>query len=279
MFLNTIIFNILKTRQLQNKQFQSLFHTCSINYAGHSKWQNIRHIKALMDSKKSDLFTKLSRQIRLAIVEGGGSTDAKINNQLNNIIEHAMNQNMPKATITKILTNYEKKDAKTVMKQGIIELKLLNRNAFILLSLVTDNLAKTKAEVNGVVKKSRLVEFAMCKHMFEERGIITTKLLDGQTLDHATEHAIEAGAEDVDLVDENDNYIQFETNPLYIDRVKKNLDAKGYKIEHYEKVFTPHVSVQLSTDDREQYELLKKKLLNIDGIDDIHDNIEYAEDF
>uniref|UniRef100_A0A6M2DYI2 Putative transcriptional regulator n=1 Tax=Xenopsylla cheopis TaxID=163159 RepID=A0A6M2DYI2_XENCH len=274
MFLNTIILNSTKNRNIQiNNLTKTLFHTGTTNYAGHSKWQNIRHIKALMDTQRSDLFTKLSRQIRLAIVEGGG-TDPKMNSQLTNIIEHALSKNMPKATVNKILMNYH---VKAPMKQGVIELKMIKRNIFILLTVVTDNLSRTKGEVNYIVKKSKLVTFDMCKHMFREKGLITTKLIEGQTFAKVLKDAIEVGAEEVDLVADNEDYIQFQTNPLYLDSVKKSLDSKGYLIDHYEKVFSPLISAQLPASDKEEYEALKKKFLSVDGIEEVHDNIEIIE--
>lgn len=84
--------------------------------AGHSKWQNIKHIKGLKDAQRSTLFTKLGRQMKAAVQEGG-SVDPTSNLKLQRLINQAKRANMPAATIQSILKScqQDKSQAKSLL--------------------------------------------------------------------------------------------------------------------------------------------------------------------
>lgn len=137
------------------------------------------------------------------------------------------------------------------------------------------------------------------KHLFDEQGyieaILKTEASADELLSVCTEHAIEVGAEDVEVMSEdskllrvgiywaswsNGNLIpqnytfQFICDPTQIDRVKTQLEKLGYSIEHNEHAFFPKSTIKLNPDAMEAYEKLKEKLKAVDGVEDIYDNVE-----
>ncbi|XP_055524517.1 probable transcriptional regulatory protein BLi02909/BL01150 [Wyeomyia smithii] len=247
-------------------------HTSSFVAAGHSKWQNIRHIKALNDGRKSVLFIKLARQIRLAIQAGG--PNPAVNTALRAVIDEALKKNMPNSTIQGIL----KKSAQnpTQLKKFTVEIKVLDQINMICV-LYTDRFTQTKMEIATILKKN-CSSFSDVKHHFNEQGyleaILPADTSGDDLLSICTDHAIDAGAEDVEIMSEENKLVRFLCDPLDIDRVKTQLEKKGYSIEHSEHAFFPKSTVKLNPDATMVYEKLKEKLKALDGVEDIYDNFE-----
>lgn len=140
--------------QHPKKYFVSNFHTQgSPLLAGHSKWANIRHIKALKDGQKSVTFTKLARQIRLAIQEGG-SADPKLNSTLQSVIEESLRKNMPMATIQNNIKKSQQTKAELKKHQVQIRYK---QKVFATCILYTDNFPGLKMEMTPIVRKAGYV--------------------------------------------------------------------------------------------------------------------------
>ena len=119
-------------------------------YAGHSKWANIKHIKAAKDGEKAAMFTKLSRQLRLALQEGG-SADPALNAQLRNVMDEALRKNMPMATIQNVIKKF--KNNKSDVKRYRIDLRY-KQKVFMVCIIYTDNFAAVKMDMAPILKKS-----------------------------------------------------------------------------------------------------------------------------
>lgn len=109
-----------------------LLHTAGAPLcAGHSKWANIRHIKALKDGQRSLQFIKLARQIRIAVQEGGGSVNPATNGQLRQAIDEATKRDMPNHTIQGVLRKAAATQAvPSKLKRFVIEARVLNKVSF-----------------------------------------------------------------------------------------------------------------------------------------------------
>ncbi|KRT85369.1 hypothetical protein AMK59_989 [Oryctes borbonicus] len=127
-----------------------VLNTITKRSAGHSKWQNIRHIKSLKDGQRSLMFTKLGRQMRVAI-QLGGSIDPKVNLKLEQVIEQAKRMNMPSATIESIIksTQTDKKQCRS----HLIEIKGPG-SCIILCEVFTDNLHGLRQLLASILKKN-----------------------------------------------------------------------------------------------------------------------------
>ncbi|KAH8404762.1 hypothetical protein KR222_000526 [Zaprionus bogoriensis] len=244
--------------------------------AGHSKWANIKHIKAQKDGLRAALFTKLSRQLRLAVQEGK-STDPAINSLLRTEIENALKQNMPMGTIQNTIKKCEHNKAKLQKYRLDIRLK---RTVYMVCSIYTDNLASVKMDATAMIKKAggALVDVG---HMFEDFGLIEARYdpaalaQTGNSLEEqATEDAIQHGAEEVDVVDASSGLVNFICTPAHLVGLSKTLSQNGYAIENSEHVFTPNNLVKLSDEEQKAYDVFLKKLRDIPGLEDIYDNVE-----
>ncbi|XP_022233272.2 probable transcriptional regulatory protein CCA_00169 [Drosophila obscura] len=255
---------------------RSNFNVNNLRYmAGHSKWANIRHIKAKKDEFKSALFAKTARQIRLAILDGN-SADPALNPILQSEIDKALRQNMPMRTIQKTLNQF--KHVTQNIKKHRLDIRY-KRNIYIICHIFTDNFPAVKMDATSTVKKCG-GEYVDVGHMFQNCGLIqsqydTSKLLDGQSLeDRAVEDAIELGAEDIHIVDITTGSINFFCNPLNVNSLSKKLVNIGYSIENCEHLYVSNNLVTLSIKERGAYDIFKEKLRNIPGLEDIYDNVE-----
>ncbi|XP_062534219.1 probable transcriptional regulatory protein TTE1135 [Armigeres subalbatus] len=258
-------------RQSRHRAVREI-HLSPLNGAGHSKWQNIRHIKALNDGRRSVLFIKLSRQIRLAIQAGGANP--AVNNALRAAIDEALKKNMPNSTIQGILKKGNQSTAQ--LKKFCLEIKAFEQVSVICV-LYTDRFTQLKMEMATILRKN-FAAFTDVKHMFDEQGYVEAvwkvDIPGDDLLSMCTEHAIEIGSEDVEVMSEETKLLRFICDPNEIDRVKTQLEKLGYSVEHSEHAFFPKSTIKLNPDAIEAYEKLKEKLKAIDGVEDIYDNVE-----
>ncbi|XP_058061447.1 probable transcriptional regulatory protein Teth514_1449 [Anopheles bellator] len=245
-------------------------HRSEIGYAGHSKWQNIRHVKALNDGRKAVLFIKLSRQIRLAVQAGG--PNPAVNNVLRATIDEALKKNMPNATIQGILKKSTAQSAE--LKKYILEIKALDQINIVCV-LYTDRFTQLKMEMATVLRKNFALFFDT-KHAFDEIGFVEAippaEVQIEDLTSVCTDHAIEMGAEDIEVM--HDRRVRFLCSFRDVDRVKKELDKLNYSVEHCEQAFFPKSTIMLNAEAMEAYEKLKDKLKAMDGVEDIYDNVE-----
>ncbi|XP_063926788.1 translational activator of cytochrome c oxidase 1 [Zophobas morio] len=242
-------------------------------FAGHSKWQNIRHIKGAKDAARSALFTRLSRQIKVAIQEGG-SSDVKKNLQLENIIEQCRRANMPLATIQSVIKSCE--SDKSNSKPHLFEIKGPG-GCIILCEVFTSNLHALRQNISTLLRKNKgKYSDGGAMHMFEQKGIIETELdsekpVEG-VLEAATDHAIEAGAEDVKITDPEQK-LQFVCGATSLKKVVAALEDFNYKISSASVEFIPYKLQELNDDDLKLCANLYEKLEAMPEVVRLSDNI------
>lgn len=245
-------------------------------YAGHSKWANIKHDKAVKDSKRATSFAKFSKMIRIAIQEGG-STDPKMNSYLRTVIDQASRVNMPMATISNQIKKFNANDAQ--MKKHYFEMKTMGR-IFLICEVCSDNLAGLKMLVNVAMRKASNTSFADVRHMFDEIGYVDVTKPDGTFASQAefeeklTEDALECDAQEVEDIDFAERSATFYCQPIDLEKVKRTLLNLGYVIHNAEHIFVPHHMHQLTEGEKKAYESLRLRLSQIDGYENCFDNIE-----
>ena len=243
--------------------------------AGHSKWHNIRHKKAKMDAKRGQLFTKLLREITVAARQGGG--DPEFNPRLRIAIEKAKKANMPIENIERAIkrgtgelegVTYEEVTYEGYGPEGVA----------VIVECLTDNRNRTTAEVRHIFTKhgGNLGSSGCVSFLFEEKGVIYVpkSKYDEETI---FEKAIEAGAEDVIMDDEEHYEIRTEPKELYA--VKENLEKEGVEIERAEITRIPTTTVEVK--DPEKAEKLLKMLDALEDSDDVqkvYSNFEIPEE-
>lgn len=237
-------------------------HTGSTFHAGHSKWANIRHIKAAKDGQKAQEFAKYARQIRLAIqgkvpkflqshtqsshyiqfLAEGKSTNPALNSQLKSVIEVAVKNSMPNSKIGEVIKKYSKSDAE--LKRIPLEIKVLNK-IYVVAVIFTDNLTFAKNQIATILRKSNSA-FAESKKLFDEKGLLEVIApaaagMSGDLLEQATDTAIECGAEDVEVIDEVEKRLLFVCHPQSIYAVSKKVTELGYSVTTMDYTFHPKV--------------------------------------
>ncbi|XP_023014650.1 translational activator of cytochrome c oxidase 1 [Leptinotarsa decemlineata] len=242
-------------------------------FAGHSKWQNIRHIKGLKDAQKNQLFTKLGRQIKVAVQEGG-SLDVKSNLKLSQVIDQAKRANMPSTTIQSILKSCQ--NDKSQMKSYLIEIKGPG-SCFILCEVFTSNLHMLKQNMASILRRHQSKFSEGGTHLFEEKGVIEAecltfeKMSEEEVLEQATNHAIESGAEDVKVIEKN--IIEFTCGKSNLNKVVQELEKIGYKVTSAMVEYTPLKLQQLQETELDTCASLYDKLENLPDVVKLTDNI------
>lgn len=239
--------------------------------AGHSKWKNIQHRKGKQDAARGKLFTKLSREIFVAVKNGGD--DPETNAKLKQAIQKAKQSNMPNSNIENTIKKASG-DLEGVTYEEIVYEGYGPAGAAIMVECLTDNRNRTAAEVRHLFTKhgGNLGEDGCVAYMFERKGLISiaseASELDEESL---LMEMIEAGAEDVQV---EGKYAEIVTAPEDFDRVRQVTEDQGYIIEHAEIAMVPSSTVELSEDDEEKMIKLYEALEDNDDVQQVYTNVE-----
>jgi YebC/PmpR family DNA-binding regulatory protein len=245
--------------------------------SGHSKWHQIRRQKGVNDAKRGQLFTRLGREIVVAVREGGGG-DPDANFRLRMAIQRARESNMPMdnidRTIKRAVGGGEGSSLEEVTYEGYAP-----GGAAIMVEVMTDNRNRTAAEIRNTFSKNggNLGEIGCVDWIFEPRGIIAARL-DGRDPDEITLEAIDAGAEDVDEVGDGDEELTIYTEPSRLDDVRKALEAKKVPIARAESTMVPKTKVELGEKEAVQTLRLIDRLEDLDDVQNVFTNAEIANE-
>ena len=242
--------------------------------SGHSKWKNIMHKKGKTDAQRAKVFTKISKEIVIAVKAGGG--DPNTNAKLRELINKARSNNVPNdnidRTIKKALgndsANYEEITYEGYGPQGVA----------VIVKTATDNRNRTAGEVRHYFDKfgGNMGTTGCVGYLFTEKGLILINDEDEELdEDKLMEDAMECGAEDF-VADGTIYEIYTETDDLYA--VRDALVAKGYTIESAELDMVPSNYVTLENeDDIKHMNLLLENLEENEDVQDVYHNWENCD--
>uniref|UniRef100_A0A832GP29 Probable transcriptional regulatory protein ENT73_01265 n=1 Tax=Caldimicrobium thiodismutans TaxID=1653476 RepID=A0A832GP29_9BACT len=240
--------------------------------AGHSHWAQIKRKKAAQDAKRGQLFTKLIREIVVA-VKTGGSGDPDLNPRLRAAIQAARAANMPKENIERAIkkalglesdTNYEEAYFEGYGPGGVA----------ILVSTITDNRKRTVSELRHLFSKygGNLAEPGSVAWIFEQKGLIVVPRKDEEKV---LEIAIENGAEDTK---EYESEIEIITLPSDFEKVKAALEAAGIEILSAKVTMVPKNLIPVSDESTAQSLLkLMEALEDLDDVQQVYANFDIPE--
>src|SRR5204862_3112586 len=197
--------------------------------AGHSKWAGIKHKKAIVDSRRGKLFTKLARAITVAAKEGGG--DPEGNPRLALAVAKAKDASMPKDNIERAIAKGTGEGADMEALEDVVYEGYGPGGVAMLVEAVTDNRNRTGAEMRHAFSKhgGNLGEPGSVAYLFDKRGLI---IVDGERYsEDDLLPAIEAGAEDIAI---DDDVFEILTDPSQLTAVRAALDQAGIEIEQAE---------------------------------------------
>jgi len=234
--------------------------------SGHSKCANIKNKKEKTDAQKGKIFTKIGREIAIAVKEGGGG-DPVNNSKLRDVIAKAKAANMPNDNISRSIkkaigdgnaTNYEE-----VTYEGYGP-----GNIAVIVNCLTDNRNRIAAEMRHIFDKSggNMGNSGSVSWMFDKKGQIVIERTALMDEDEVMMQALDAGAEDFVA---NDDAFEVYTSPNDFSAVREALEPNGYTFLTAEINMIPQNTTEIT--DPETIDKIERFLERLDDNDDVQE--------
>ena len=241
--------------------------------SGHSKWNNIKRKKEKTDGARAKVFTKIGREIAVAVKEGGGNPAS--NSKLAALIAKAKANSVPNDNIQRIIkraeggdkTEYEAMTYEGYGPGGIA----------VMVETLTDNRNRTAANMRHYFDKfgGNLGQMGCVSFMFTQKGVIVVDLEDKDP-DQLMMDALDAGADDFDA---GEDAAEVVTSPENFTAVCEALEKKGYTFLSAEVEYVPSSYTRLENeDDIKNMNLLIEHLEDSDDVQEIYHNWENCDD-
>ncbi len=213
--------------------------------SGHNKWSTIKRKKEKTDGARAKVFTKMGREIAVAVKQGG--PDPANNSKLKDVIAKAKAANVPNDNIERIIKKAagadDGKEYEAITYEGYGPSGIA-----VIVETLTDNRNRTAGDVRHYFDKygGNMGQSGCVSFMFSRQGVLVVEAEDVDE-DQLMEDALEAGASDF-LTDEEDVYV-IRTEPSDLGAVRDDLDAKGYKFISAEVEYIPSTYTRLENED------------------------------
>lgn len=233
--------------------------------SGHNKWSTIKRKKEKTDGAKAKVFTKMGREIAVAVKQGG--PDPANNSKLKDCIAKAKAANVPNDNIERIIKKAAGADDGKEYEEIVYE-GYGPSGVAVIVEALTDNRNRTAGDVRHYFDKygGNMGQSGCVSFMFTRQGVLVVEAEDVDE-EQLMEDALEAGASDF-LTDEEDVYV-IRTEPNDLGAVRDDLDAKGYKFISAEVEYIPSTYTRLESED--DIKNMNKMLEMFEDNDDIQD--------
>ena len=241
--------------------------------SGHSKWASIKHKKAIVDSRRGKLFTKLARAITTAARDGGGDLEGNPSLQL--AVQKAKDASMPKDNIERAIAKGTGAGADAAAIEDVLYEGYGPGGVALLIEAMTENRNRTGADVRHALSKhgGSLGEPGSVAYLFDKRGLI---VVDAEAYgEDDLMPAIEAGAEDIA---EDDGVFEITTEPATLTAVRTALEEAGVEIQSSDIAWLPKARVPIDEDDAGKIMRLIDALEEYDDVDAVHANFDVDAD-
>lgn len=243
--------------------------------AGHSKWNNIKNKKGKEDAKRGKIFTKLARYITVAAKEGG--TDPEYNAALKAAIDKAKAENMPNDNIDRAIKKAVGGDAQDDFEEVTYE-GYGPSGIAVMVKCLTDNRNRTAPDVRHAFDKNggNMGNSGCVAFLFDKKGQLGIILEDGMDPDQVLLDAIDAGADDVQILEGG---VDVTTDPESYHQVYKTLSEKGYEFVISEITYIPQTFTSLEEDiDIKNMRKLIDQLEDNDDVQEVYHNWDEPEE-
>lgn len=241
--------------------------------SGHNKWTKIKNAKEKNDQQNAKMFTKIGREIAVAVKLGG--PDPNSNSQLKNIIAKAKSINMPNDNINRSIkkasgelnsVNYE---SMTYEGYGVA-------GSAVIVYALTDNKNRTASDVRHIFDKfgGSLGSNGCVSYLFNRKGVIYVQKGTGISDDDMMMIALDAGAEDISIEDE---VFEIYTTPEDFDTVKENLEKNSITIADSAIDMIPTNYVTLPADKVATFQKMIDFLEDNDDVQEVYHNVELED--
>ena len=241
--------------------------------SGHSKWKNIMHKKEKTDAQRAKIFTKIGKEITVAVKAGG--PDPEVNAKLAQLIQKAKQNNVPNDNIERTIKKASSSDA-----ASLEEMRYEGYGpggVAVIVEAATDNTNRTTPEIRSYFSKYKgnLGTTGCVGYLFEDKGVIMISKEEGYDEDALMEAALEAGASD--FVADEEAYIVY-TEDSDLEAVAADLEKAGYKYASADHDKIPSTYVELTSEDDIKYmNLLIEHLEDNEDVTEVYHNWENCD--
>ena len=241
--------------------------------AGHSKFKNIMHRKGAQDKKRAKTFSRLGKEIAVAVKTGG--TDPESNIRLRSAINTAKNLNMPKDNIERAIKKGEGNDPDSNYEEVRYE-GYGPEGTAIIVEAMTNNKNRTAAEIRSIFSKSggNLGESGSVSFGFKRLGVITIEK-NLATEEEIFDFSVENGSEDLE-VNEEDYVVYCEQSVLHI--LNNKIVSKFGSTKSADLIWKSDTSVEVEKDSAEKLFKLLNALEDNDDVQGVSSNFEVSEE-
>ena len=243
--------------------------------SGHSKWHNIQAKKGKADAQRGAIFTKIGREIAIAVREGGANPES--NGKLRDIIAKAKANNMPNDNIQRSIKKASGELSNVVYEEITYE-GYAPGGVAVIVDTISDNRNRTASDVRHCFAKygGNLGTTGSVGFMFDERGVLVIEREPGSDEDEMMMIALDAGAEDVKV---DEDVFEILTAPNDFSTVRENLEKQGYSFLSAEVQKIPQNTVAVTDPDT----ILKiQKMLDLleenDDVQNVFHNADLPEE-
>ena len=239
--------------------------------SGHNKWSKIKNVKAKNEAENSKLYTKIIREITVAVREGGA--DPNSNFKLKSIIAKAKTYNMPSDNINRVLKKNEKDldnfDQITYEGYG-------PGGSAVMVEVLTDNKNRTASDVRHIFDKfgGNLATSGSVSYLFKRAGEIIILKGKGLTDDDIINHTLLSGADDAEIYD---TYYYVVTSPENFYEVKKYFEGNNVEIEEANVNLVALNNIKLPEEKLASFEKLVAALEDNDDVQQVYHNVNLPD--
>ncbi len=242
--------------------------------SGHSKWHNIQAKKSKTDAQKGKIFTKLGREILVAVKEGG--PDPASNSKLKDVIAKCKANNMPNDNIERSIKKAAG-DSSAANYEDIVYEGYGPNGVAVMVEAMTDNRNRTASDVRHIFDKfgGNLGASGAVAWMFDKKGVIVIeKSATSLSEDELMLEVIEAGAENFESDEE---IYEITTAPTDFSTVREYLEGKGIAYLEAEVKMVPQNYTKLDSESARKMQLIIDNLEDLDDVQDVWHNWEEEE--
>jgi YebC/PmpR family DNA-binding regulatory protein len=240
--------------------------------SGHSKWSTIKFKKGKADAQRGKIFTKIGREIAVAVKQGG--SDPASNARLRDAVAKAKSNNMPNDNITRSIK-------KAAGELGTINYEEMVYEGYgaggvaVIVQALTDNRNRTAGDVRHAFDKNggSLGATGCVAWMFERKGVLVIERTGKTDEEELTMAAIDAGAEDFDA---NEEAFEITTAPDDFSAVREALEQAGYSFASAQIDLIPQNTVEPDAETQEKVLRMLDTLEDLDDVQNVYHNAELS---
>lgn len=239
--------------------------------SGHSKWSTIKRKKGALDAKRGKIFSRIVKEIQMAVKEGGASPEG--NPRLRLAIQNAKGANMPKENVDRAINKASNESANL---QEVTFEGYAPGGIAIFIECLTDNNTRSVSNIRAIFNKrgGNLGTNGSLAFIFDHKGVFTVPKgkLDPESFEL---EMIDAGIEDIDL---NDDVFEITTAVEDFGKVQKKLDEMGVKIENAHLQRIPNDTKVLDLESSQKVLRIIEEFEDVDDVQYVYHNLEMTEE-